>query len=379
MNILGYVKKYGDKTFKQMPFNEVDALIFSELAYINFDLSVPHNKFISLARLSIEDKKAFYTGSVDQKFNEKLVDAMMVSNRYKHIRIGFCHSQFDKKKYLQFFALTILLPDKTGFISFRGTDTSLLGWREDLLIAYSDDMPSQRMSVDYVIEMSKKINTNFYIGGHSKGGNLAIYSALNLTPEIEERVINVFSFDGPGFRNDICKLESYSRMEHKIIKYLTSNDMIGVIYNRILNPRIVYSNGILLGGHDPFRWKVAKTGESFEYAETRSKNSEKFEEGVMNWLTTIADDDKQLAIDVLYHLFGDSENIYDLLLKSARLIVRAKQSLVDYTSVQIAKTEEIFRRLGRFLFRAYSPRKYLKAKKPNESATIEEINDTTLQ
>lgn len=374
MNILGYVKKFGDKTFKQMPFNEVDALIFAELSYINFNLSIPKDKFITLSRLTIKDRKEFYTGSVDYKFNEKLVDLMIVSNRYKHIRLGLWRTHVDEKNYTQFFALTILLPDKTAYISFRGTDTSILGWKEDLLITFCDDMPSQQMAVKYVKDIAKKLDCNFYIGGHSKGGNLAICSSLYLTPNLEERVIRVYSFDGPGFRNDITTLDSFLRMKYKIVKYLTSNDMVGVIYNRIKNPRIVYSTGILLGGHDPFRWKVNKGGWQFDYADYRSKKSESFEDGVMDWLTTIKDEDKQLAINVFYSLLGDSKNIYDLLLKSARLVMRRKESLANYTNVQIAKTVEIYRRLGRFLFRAYSPRKYLAKKEPEvEEAIINEI------
>ncbi len=359
MNIIGFVKKYGDKTFKEMPFNEVDALIFSELSYINFDLATSHNKFRPLSRLVIKDKKAFYTGSVDAKYNEKLVDLMMVSKRYKNLRIGFCSSHVDEKEFTQFFALTILFPDKTGFISLRGTDTSLLGWREDFTIMYQDDMPSQDMAAEYVNKVIKHFDGNFYIGGHSKGGNLAIYSAINLEKNSDDRLIRVYSFDGPGFRNDITKEKSFKKIQDRINKYLTSNDMVGVIYNRITNPLIVYSQGILLGGHDPFRWRVNKNGESFFYAAKRSKKSEKFEKGVMTWMTSLSDMDKELAVNVLFRLLGDSKNIYDLLLKSFRLVRNAKDNLKDYSSIQIARTLDIYRRLGKMLFTSYSPQKYL--------------------
>lgn len=367
MNIIGFVKRFGDKTFKEMPFNEVDALILSELSYINFDLATPHNRFHPLSRLVIKDKKAFYTGSVDATYNEKLVNLMKISKRYKNIRIGFCKSHRDEKEFTQFFALTVLFPDKTGFISMRGTDTSLLGWREDFTIMYQDDMPSQDMAMDYVNDVVKHFDGNFYIGGHSKGGNLAIYAALNLDKKYEDRLIRVYSFDGPGFRNNVTKKRSFIRIQDRISKYLTSNDMIGVVYNQISNPLIVYSQGILLGGHDPFRWKVNKNGESFFYVAKRSKKSENFEKGLMTWLTSLSDLDKELAVNVLFRLLGDSKNIYDLLLKSFRLVRNAKDNLKDYSSIQIAKTLQIYRRLGQMLFKSYSPRKYLvKKDKTNE-------------
>ena len=369
MNIIGYVKKFGDKTFKEMPFNEVDALILSELSYINFDLIKPTHKFHPLSRLVVKDRKAFYTGSVDASYNEKIVNLMMKSKRFKNLRYGFCESYRDEKQFTQFFALTILFPDKTGFISMRGTDTSLLGWREDFTIMYQDDMPSQEMAARYVNDMSKRFDGNFYIGGHSKGGNLAIYAALNLNKSIEQRLIRVYSFDGPGFRNDITKEESFGRISERINKYLTSNDMIGVVYNRINNPLIVYSQGILLGGHDPFRWRVGKSGESFFYVARRSKKSEEFEKGLMGWMTSLTDNDKKLAVNVLFRLLDDSQNIYDLLLRSFRLVRKAKDNLKEYTSEQIARTIEIYKALGKMLFNVYSPRQFLVKK---EDASKEE-------
>lgn len=366
MNIIGYVRRFGDKTFKEMPFNEVDALIFAELSYINFDLVLPDNRFHPLSKLVINDRKAVYAGSVDATYNEKLVKLMIKSNRFKNLRLGFCKSHIDEKDYTQFFALTILFPDKTGYISLRGTDTSLLGWREDLTIMYQDDMPSQDMAKEYVDEVTKKFDGNFYIGGHSKGGNLAIYAALKLDKKVQNRLIKVYSFDGPGFRYDVNHDPSFKRIENKINKYLTSNDMIGVVYNRITNPLIVYSQGILLGGHDPFRWRVNKNGESFFYVAKRKKESENFEKGLMAWMTSLTDLDKELAVNVLFRLLSDAQNIYDLLLKSFRLVRNAKDNLKDYSQEQKAKTLEIYKRLGKMLFETYSPRKYLVHKEKKE-------------
>ena len=179
-------------------------------------------------------------------------------------------------------------------------------------------------------------------------------------------MIRVYSFDGPGFRYDIKHDPSFKRIEDRVNKYLTSNDMIGVVYNRITNPLIVYSQGILLGGHDPFRWRVNKNGESFFYVAKRKKESENFEKGLMAWMTSLTDLDKELAVNVLFRLLSDAQNIYDLLLKSFRLVRNAKDNLKDYSQEQKAKTLEIYKRLGKMLFETYSPRKYLVHKENKE-------------
>ncbi len=362
MNIIEYVKQYGNKSFVQHPFNDVDGLIFAELAYVNFNLAIPENKYIVLKKIKIEDEKAFYDGSVDYKQNKKLVDLMINSKRYKNVKVGYWKAHFDEKAYAQFFALTFIIPHGTAFIAFRGTDTSILGWREDLIITYQDDMPSQDLAASYVNEVTKLFPGNFYIGGHSKGGNLALYSAIYMDASLNKRLIKAFSYDGPGFRQDVLKLAYTKKVREKLVKFMTSNDMIGIIYNQIKNPIIIYSKGIMLGGHDPFTWRVDPNGNGFKIVDSRSQTSAKFEEGVMNWLTRMSDDDKELAVDVLYRLLGDASNIYDLLLKSVRLIRSSKTNLSDYTSVQIAKTIEIYKRLGRFLFKAYSPKIFLRIK-----------------
>ena len=360
MDILEYVKQFGNKSFVKHPFNEVDGLIFAELAYINFDLVIPENKLVEFHKIKIKDEKPFYEGSVDAKQNKKLVDLMINSKRYKNVKIGYWKASVDKKEYAQFFALTFIIPHGTAYIAFRGTDTSILGWREDLYLVYQDDMPSQDKATEYVNEVTKLFPGNFYIGGHSKGGNLSLYAALHMNTELHNRLINAYSYDGPGFRTDVKKLKTYKQIKNKIVKFVTANDMVGIVYNQIKDPKIVYSKGIMLGGHDPFTWGVEKDGSCLRYVNNRTSGSAKFEQGVMNWLTKMNDEDKKLAVDVLYRLTGDANNIYDLLLKAARLIRRRSENLSDYTSVQIARVSEIYRRLGRFLFKAYSPKIYLR-------------------
>ena len=195
-----------------------------------------------------------------------------------------------------------------------------------------------------------------------------------MNPEIRSRLIKAISYDGPGFRQEINKLDSFKAVEDRLVKYLTTNDVIGVVYNKHASTKIVYSRGILLGGHDPFTWKIHKDG-NFYLTKDRSSQSKKSEEAMMNWLTNMKDDQKQLAVSVLFDYFGESKTIYDLLLNGARILFNGKKSLANYTEAQINEAKNIFRQLGKYYLAAFAPKrapkeKKIKTKKKNRKTKI---------
>ena len=366
MRIIQYVRTFGNKKFSEVPFNEVDALIFAELAYINFDLSNAKIDFVKLKNLKIYDEKNFYEGSVDKSFNKRLLRMMIKSTRYRNVQVGYCQTVTDEKEGLQFSALTLIMPDRQGYIAYRGTDTTLLGWKEDMFLAFQDHMPGQETAVQYIKEIVKLFKGNFYVGGHSKGGNLAVWAALHMGQKYEERLNHVYSFDGPGFRTSIRNMASFKRIEHKMTKFLTTHDMIGVVYNNAKNPKIVLSSGILLGGHDPFFWLVDSNAMTFKYAKDRSILSKGSEEALMNWLQNEPDDNKRLAVHVIFDLFGTSKTIYDLLLNASRLLVNSKKVIQGYSDEQREAAKEIFKKLGKYYLAAYNPKKFLNKSRTNE-------------
>lgn len=369
MNINKYIKTFGHKTFHEMPFNEVDGLIFAEMAYINFNLVIPDNHLVKLKDIKIENKKEFYYGSVDARYNRVMIESMMKSKRYENIKIGYCIRKDDYINFQQFFAMTIIMPTHEAYIAYRGTDVSLLGWREDFYIAFQDVFPSQLMALEYVNNVTQLFHEKFYIGGHSKGGNLAIFAAVYMDPMLQSRLLKAFSYDGPGFRQEINKLNSFKQIEDRIVKFLTSNDVIGVVYNKFKDVKIVYSRGILLGGHDPFTWSV-KNGGNFYFTKERSKQSKKSEEAMMNWLTNLKDEQKQLAIAVLFDFIGESKTIYDLLLNGARILFNGKKRLSNYPPEQINEAKDIFKQLGRYYLDAFNIRRINKKKPVEEPKRI---------
>ena len=260
MNINHYLKEYQNTTFEQLEFNELDSLILSELSYMNLDMYVPRlcdNKFVYLKDIHITDTKSFSYGSVDYKNNLKMFELMQNGERYKDLQIGLYKSGLVTKndeKSKQFFAVTFILPNKTMYIAFRGTDITINGWKEDFHMCFMDTIPSQVDALKYTKNVLKKVKLPFYLGGHSKGGNLAFYTALNLdNKRLEKRLIKVYSFDGPGHKKGFKSFENYQRLKTKMVKYMTNRDWVCMIYNDFRKGAIIVSaTGLLLGGHDPF-------------------------------------------------------------------------------------------------------------------------------
>ena len=359
MNIIGYVKKYGNQTFKELPFNDIDALIFSELSYLNFHLIGLKDSFRKINELNIKNKKKFYASSVDAFNNRRLFEAMIKSPRYQDMMVGKAQGKTNRRTNEQFYAITLIFPNGVRFISYRGTDISVAGWKEDLLIAFQDEIPSQKSAIKYLRMILKEYDGKYYLGGHSKGGNLAMYSALKIGKRREKKIIKVFSFDGPGFKKNIYALESYKRIEHKLEKYLTTHDVIGVIYNKNPNPKIVYSNGVLLVGHDLFYWTIKNNKPEFVFDKERSKISRDGEYALMSWLNSEDDESKSLAVKVVCDILGDTKTIYDILLNAGRILIKGIKTVGDYTEETKEKAKEIFKRLGKYYLHAYSPNRFL--------------------
>jgi len=328
MNILDYIDRYAEATFEQVPFNEVDAMLFAELAYVNLENIIPSylhpqdGVLIKDWEFSV-DWHTLTTGSVDASFNKTMLKKMKKSLRFGSVRCALASSKFSPDKFLQFAAYTFFLPDGTMILSFRGTDTTLVGWKEDFLLTYKDTIPSQKESIAYAKHaIANYPDRPLYCVGHSKGGNLAFYTALHLEEKDFARLKAAYSFDGPGFR---IPPEHFEERKHKLIKFMTRNDIIGVFYNLIENPEIVPSSGLLLGGHDPFYWSVNRKSPAFRRAKKRSQGSYLAERIFMRWLSSLNETDLVQATEAIAEIFYRSTTVYDLLYRGIPGIAHSKK------------------------------------------------------
>lgn len=350
MNVNSYIKKYGKYTFNERPFEDVDALILSALSMMSFDDYVKDTGEITLKDIDINtlDKKVFYD-SPDRRFNREQLINMVLSNRYKDLVIKNVRRIFSEENSNQFYAITIVLPDNTLFLAFRGTDITLVGWKEDFILSVKESILSQEQAEEYTNDILSKTDAMFYLGGHSKGGNVAFYSALHLKDEYLNRFIRAYSFDGPGFRVDMKGFPSYENVIHKLTKYRTYNNLIGSMFNQMKQYSVVYSNGLLLGGHDLYYWQINPTTGRFKLTKDVSLVSKLYTKRFMDWVNTVSLDDRALATETFFEIFKDCKTIYDLPTRAPKDLLKIKEVLNNYPKEDQDRISVIVKRLVKYL------------------------------
>lgn len=351
MNINSYIRLFGNKSFKEKPFNSVDSLILSELSMLSFESHLNDKESIQLKDIDIKNIPSDVVyDSPDRRFNKNMLKAMAQSKRFKNLTVKNIRREFSEEKVNQFYAITIVFPNGDFYISFRGTDITLIGWKEDFLLAVQDTFLAQEQAIEYLKDVISKEKGNFYIGGHSKSGNIALYSAFNLTEEESKRLIAAHSFDGPGMRKDIKDLPGYTYVIDKMTKYRTYNNVIGSMYNQFEKYKVVHSTGLLFGGHDVYYWQVNPITGDFLYAKDVAPSSKRYSKRFMSWVESLPIEDRKLATDTLFVVFNDCKDIYDLRDKWIKDLVRIKKSLSGYSKNEQEKVKNIFKTLLKYLF-----------------------------
>lgn len=257
-------------TFDKLEFNEIDALILSQLCYLNLGEIVPPIKPAlgqSKAWKPISElyKAEYFEKMIDKtltpELNLQLIRAICASPRFREVSLNYFVNVFDVKSEEQFCAVTYLLPNNMKVIAFRGTDLSVIGWKEDFNMFFISPIPSQKTAVKYLEKVAKKtqstnlVTDDIIITGHSKGGNLAVYSNAFCKKSIHKRVKSIYNLDGPDFPNDILENTDYISEQNKIIKIVPEGSIIGVMFENKITPKIIKSHNIGFLQHDPFSWK----------------------------------------------------------------------------------------------------------------------------
>lgn len=296
------------------PFHSVDSLIFSKFSYIGLSSFVPGfvlgKKLPTIGSLlKAENFKEMFRHVWDEENCLRLLFAMAASPRYRDLTLGFYQEEQDCITEKQFCAVTVFLDEDTAYIAFRGTDATLVGWKEDFNMAFKYPVPSQEEAVRYVTEVAAHFKGKIILGGHSKGGNLAVYVYAKLDGQLKERIVKVFSHDGPGFKEnaiDTMELEN----SHKIVeKTVPQSSVIGMLLESQERYSIVKSNRAGLLQHDPFSWIIE--GDHFIFVERLTKNAKYMDKSLHNWLEAVTDEEREHFVNALYSVLdtGDSQNI----------------------------------------------------------------------
>lgn len=275
MNIINYVKEHSNDDFKTLPFSEVDNLILSLLPYLNFTDIVPsfNGKKITLkeAASKLKEKEYNYRGIFNHN-TYKLLQVMANSKRYSDALLYNYMKVLNNE--MQFGALTIKLNDNSKYISYAGTDTSIVGWEEDFKMAYMYPGASQKYATVYLNKAIGLLDKNVRVGGHSKGGNLAISAVMNAKFYIRKKVKQIYNNDGPGFLKEQVESVPYKKIQDKIKMYVPEHSIIGMILYHQKEYTVVKSKGFNIIQHDAFNWVCNNKAFILDNQSKRSKNLE---------------------------------------------------------------------------------------------------------
>ena len=314
--VIEYLKKYGDIPFCEKPLNDVDSLALCQLSYLKFDgmvSDVRHNgPSVTLQEIAKRPDVEQLFGDVRfEKENRALFEGLLSGRRFRNMKLNCYINLVEKEWETQFSAITFILDDGTLFLAFRGTDETIVGWKEDFNMAFLNPVPGQEYSVKYVNMVTGWLHQPFYIGGHSKGGNVAVYAAMKCTEPVKERILKIYSMDGPGFPKEVLKEKEYEEIEDRIVKILPHSSLVGMLFETSDHYKVVESKTFGLLQHDPFTWLLDK-GE-FIYVKNLSSLQKKRDEALNDWVCALPVKDRKIFVDTLYQVISAShaENLID--------------------------------------------------------------------
>lgn len=302
-NIMDYISWRGDLTFAQSPFNEVDNLILACFSYVNLDRipAVTRQKGIELKKLVKEFKKLHTIKELEADKSFIRLAPFMMFEMAESVRFGNCVirnyvNEIVTEAEQQFSAVEIVLDDGTSYISFRGTDDTIIGWKEDFNLS-TGVVPAQERAVEYMQRISDKASGMLRVGGHSKGGNLAIYGSV-MCKSVHDKILEIYSNDGPGFSKEFQESPETAEMMPKIIRIIPEYSIIGTLLEHEKQPIIVASTSRGLLQHDGFSWEVQ--GPGLVRRDSLNKTALRFVEILHKWIDGMDMEQKRLLIEDLF-------------------------------------------------------------------------------
>jgi hypothetical protein len=358
-NIFNYLEWRGDLSFPRDKFNEVDNLIMAVLVYLEFDGIVPaeaQNSPISLAEAAEQLKnKPFVCNS--NPFFSKIPDFFRKtakSARYRDLKVSSYVNQINHEQSLQFSAAVFSINAEEHYIGFRGTDSTLAGWKEDFQMSFTDEVPAQRYAVDYIKKIFAEYRGDFYLGGHSKGGNLAVYSAANADDRIRKRIIRVYNNDGPGFQTKILESEGYQRVLKRINTFLPKSSIVGMLLEHTEDYRVISSDALGIMQHNPFSWKVS--GAHFVYEKGLTRSSSDLNKTLRLWLDQLSIEQRAQFVNALFDIIQATgalkiSELSKEKLTTAYAMIKTYQNMNPLTKSFLKKTIQLFFRETQIVMR----------------------------
>lgn len=312
-SIIDYVNWRGDLPLSVSPFNEVDGLILAELSFLDFAGIVPPPElgagialheaaeaYFSRRSGEVVEEGVFMPGRVPE-----LLCAMAHAERFAEMRLaGYCELT-DEQREQQFAALTVEVGDGSVYVSFRGTDDTIVGWKEDLNLSYLEVIPSQTRALEYLARMARQYPAaTLRVGGHSKGGNLAVYAAVNIPAAVQERIVQVYNNDGPGFIRPLTGTPEHTRIAPRIHTLVPQSSVVGRLLEHEETVQVVRSDAEGVMQHNGFSWQVER--DRFVHLDGFSREGEVIDEMLEEWQAALSPERREAFADALYEVLTAS-------------------------------------------------------------------------
>ena len=304
-NMFDYLQWRGDLSFTQDPPNAVDALIFSALSYIHFD-EILEKKPETPMLLRSAAEEFFLQEDFEKRIRvERDLELLRMagdSARFGYTRLVMYRDLYVPEQETQFAAVTFLLDDGSAFLAFRGTDDTLIGWKEDFNMSFQQTVPAQRLALQYVRDVAAEYLMPLRLGGHSKGGNIAVFAAARSAPLVQKRILEVYNNDGPGFTNYMIGDPGYLAMVPRIKTFVPQSSVIGMLLEHEEPYTVIRSKQVSLLQHEPYSWEIM--GKSLIPVQEMTVESRFLDATIKAWFEQMSNQERNRLVDVMFGLLG---------------------------------------------------------------------------
>lgn len=349
--LFDYLDWRGDLTFEKAEFNEVDSMILAWLSYVALDGVVPEECSEHTA-ITIEEASAQFVKTHDvekilketvsfTKSSVLMLQKLALCNRFRSLKLTGFVNHIDYKKETQFCAMTVLLGKNRYAVVFRGTDEHLISWKEDFNMSFLPVIPAQNMALSYLEGVAARIRGKFYVCGHSKGGNLAVYAGVRAAFQVRRKILEIYNHDGPGFYDLNGLGNAFEEMLPKIHTYVPETAVVGMLLEHAGEPVVVKSSGRGLFQHDAASWEIL--GPKFVTVDKVSDTSRMINDILKNWLKETSNEERAVFVDTLYKILETTQarSLDDLNAEKGRIanvVLKEINGLSKETKSMLGKT-----------------------------------------
>lgn len=307
-NLFDYLTWRGDLTFSQDPPNGVDALIFATLSYVPLGGRAATQPWTPVS-LRQAAEETLSMPRIDQMARTKndiaLLQSAAQTTRFGGIQLCRYRAQLIPEQDTQFAAVTFLLDDGSIMLAYRGTDNSLVGWKEDFNMSFQETVPAQRLAAQYLKDVAAEYGIPMRVCGHSKGGNLAVFAAASAPPMVQKRILEVYNHDGPGFSGAFLQSPGYQNVVSRIHTLIPQSSVIGMLLEHEDPYTVIRSKSVGIMQHDPYSWEVLGAG--FLPMEDVTENSQFLDATIKSWCARMTNEERGKLVDALFALLNTAE------------------------------------------------------------------------